>query len=185
MEFTNKQETEQEKPVQSYPLFLTFSESRLRYTKSDSLFIYRRARILISKEKVCKAKKIEWSSSRSSHQNLKYSLCYAMLCYAKSLQSCPTLCDPIDGSHQAPPSLGFSRQEHWSGLPIPSPMHESEKWKRSRSLLATAWTAAYQAPPSMGFSRQEYWRGVPLPSPKILTRCPIINSKKPNVPGVK
>ena len=38
-----------------------------------------------------------------------------------------TLCDPIDGSHQAPPSLGFSRQEHWSGLPFPSPMHESEK----------------------------------------------------------
>ena len=34
-----------------------------------------------------------------------------MLCYAKSLQSCPILCDPIDGSHQAPPSLGFSRQE--------------------------------------------------------------------------
>ena len=49
-----------------------------------------------------------------------------MLCYAKSLQLCPTLCDPIDGSHQAPPSLGFSRQEHWSGLPFPSPMHESE-----------------------------------------------------------
>ena len=46
---------------------------------------------------------------------------------AKSLQSCPTLCDPIDSSHQAPPSLGFSRQEHWSGLPFPSPMHESEK----------------------------------------------------------
>ena len=43
---------------------------------------------------------------------------------AKSLQLCPTLCDPID---QAPPSLGFSRQEHWSGLPLPSPMHESEK----------------------------------------------------------
>ena len=40
---------------------------------------------------------------------------------AKSLQSCPTLCDPIDGSHQAPLSLGFSRQEHWSGLPFPSP----------------------------------------------------------------
>ena len=46
---------------------------------------------------------------------------------AKALQSCPTLCDPIDGSYQAPPSLGFSRQEHWSGLPFPSPMHESEK----------------------------------------------------------
>ena len=38
----------------------------------------------------------------------------AMLCYAKSLQSCLTVCDPIDGSHQAPPSLRFSRQEHWS-----------------------------------------------------------------------
>ena len=38
---------------------------------------------------------------------------------AKSLQLCPTLCDPIDSSHQAPPSLGFSRQEHWSGLPFP------------------------------------------------------------------
>ena len=43
---------------------------------------------------------------------------------AKSLQSCPTLCDPMDGS---PPSLGFSREEHWSGLPFPSPIHESEK----------------------------------------------------------
>ena len=46
---------------------------------------------------------------------------------AKSLQSCPTLCDPTAGSHQAPPSLGFSRQEHWRGLPFLSPMHESEK----------------------------------------------------------
>ena len=45
----------------------------------------------------------------------------AMLCYAKSLQSCPTLCDPIDGSHQAPLSMGLSRQERWSGVPFPSP----------------------------------------------------------------
>ena len=48
---------------------------------------------------------------------------------AKSLQSCPTLCDPIDGSPPGSPSpsLGFSRQEYWSGLPFPSPMQESEK----------------------------------------------------------
>jgi len=46
---------------------------------------------------------------------------------AKSLQSCLTLCDPIDNSPPGTPSLGFSRQEHWSGLPFPSPMHESEK----------------------------------------------------------
>ena len=46
---------------------------------------------------------------------------------AVSLQSCPALCDPIDGSQPGFPSLGFSRQEHWSGLPFPSPIHESEK----------------------------------------------------------
>ena len=42
---------------------------------------------------------------------------------AESLQSCPTLCDPIDSSPPGSPSLGFSRQEHWSGLPFPSPKH--------------------------------------------------------------
>ena len=46
---------------------------------------------------------------------------------AASLQSCPTLCDPIDGSPPGSALSGFSRQEHWSGLPFPSPMHESEK----------------------------------------------------------
>ena len=46
---------------------------------------------------------------------------------AKSLQSCPTLCDPIDGSPPGSPVPGISRQEHWSGLPFPSPVHESEK----------------------------------------------------------
>ena len=54
---------------------------------------------------------------------------------AKSLQSCPTLCDPIDGSPPGSASLGFSRQEHWSGLPFPSPMHESGKWKWSHSVV--------------------------------------------------
>ena len=46
---------------------------------------------------------------------------------AKSLQSCPTLCNPIDGSPPGSAVPGFSRQEHWSGLPFPSLMHESEK----------------------------------------------------------
>ena len=55
---------------------------------------------------------------------------------AVSLQSCPTLCDPIDSSLPGFPSLGFSRQEHWSGLPFPSPMRESEKWKWSRSVMS-------------------------------------------------
>ena len=52
---------------------------------------------------------------------------HAAAAAAKLLQLCPTLCDPIDGSPPVSPSLGFSRQEHWSGLSLPSPMHESEK----------------------------------------------------------
>ena len=48
---------------------------------------------------------------------------------AKSLQLCLTLSDPWTAAHQGPPSMGFSREEYWSGLPFPSPMHESEKRK--------------------------------------------------------
>ena len=55
---------------------------------------------------------------------------------AAAAKSCPTLCSPIDGSPPGSPSLRFSRQEHWSGLPFPSPMHESEKWKWSRSVVS-------------------------------------------------
>ena len=46
--------------------------------------------------------------------------------------------DSVQPLTQAPPSLGFSRQEHWSGLPFPSPMHESEKWKWSRSVISNS-----------------------------------------------
>ena len=50
---------------------------------------------------------------------------------------CVRLCvTPSTAAHQAPPSLGFSRQEHWSGLPFPSPVHESKKWKWSRSVVS-------------------------------------------------
>ena len=55
------------------------------------------------------------------HARAKYSSPAAAAAAAKSLQSCPTLCDPIDSSPPGSPSLGFSRQEHWSGLPFPSP----------------------------------------------------------------
>ena len=77
---------------------------------------------------------------------------------------------PETAAHQAPLSLGFFRKEHWSGLPFPSPMHESEKWKVKLlscvQLFVTPWTAAHQAPPSIWFSRQEYWSGVPSSSPR-------------------
>ena len=99
-----------------------------------------------------------------------------MLLLVLSRFSCVWLCvTPEMAVHQAPPSLGFSRQEHWSGLPFPSPMHESKKVKvKSLSrvwLFVTPCTAGYQAPPSMGFSRQEYWSGVPSPSPRISLVC--------------
>ena len=85
---------------------------------------------------------------------------------AKSLQSCPTLCDPIDGSPPGSPVPGIlqARTPEWVAISFSN----AGKWKvkvKSLSrvwLLATPWTAAYQAPPSMGFSRQEYWSGVPL-----------------------
>ena len=57
---------------------------------------------------------------------------------AKSLQSVRLCATPETAAHQAPPSLGFSRQEHWSGLPFPSPMHEGEKWKWSRSVVSNS-----------------------------------------------
>ena len=66
---------------------------------------------------------------------------------AVSLQSCLTLCDPIDGSPPGFLSLGFSRQEHWSGLPLPSPMHESEKWKWSCSVMSDSSDPMDRSPP--------------------------------------
>ena len=58
---------------------------------------------------------------------------------AKLLQSCPTLCDPTDGSPPGSSVHGIlSRQEHWSGLPFPSPVHENEKWNWSRSVVSNS-----------------------------------------------
>ena len=88
---------------------------------------------------------------------------------AKSLQLCPILCNPIDGSPSGSPVPGIlqARTLEWVAISFSN----AWKWKvKGKSLsrvplLATPWTAAYQAPQSMGFSRQEYWSGVPLPSP--------------------
>ena len=87
---------------------------------------------------------------------------------AKSLQSCPTLCDPVDGSPLGSPvpEILQARTLEWVAISF----SDAWKWKvkvKSLSrvqLLVTSWTAAYQAPLSMGFSRQEYWSGLPLPS---------------------
>ena len=87
---------------------------------------------------------------------------------AKSLQSCPTLCDPIDGSPPGSPVPGIlqARTLEWVAISFSNARKRKVKGKSLSCvwLLATPWTAAYQAPPSMGFSRQEYWSWVPLPS---------------------
>ena len=97
--------------------------------------------------------------------------CYSLnaAAAAKLLQSCPTLCDPIDGSPWGSPVPGVlqARTLEWVAISFSN----ERKWKVKVKLLslvrilATPWTAAHQAPPSMVFSRQEYWSGVPLPSP--------------------
>ena len=101
---------------------------------------------------------------------------YAVATAAKLLQSCPTLCDPIDRSPPGSPVPGIfqARTLEWGAISFSN----AWKWKvKGKSLsrvqlLATPWTTAYRAPPSMGFSRQEYQSGVPLPSPDNMYRKP-------------
>ena len=71
----------------------------------------------------CKSK--QWDTT-------SYPLLLLLLSHFSRVRLCAT---PETAAHQAPPSLGFSRQEHWSGLSFPSPMHESEKWKWSWSVM--------------------------------------------------
>ena len=87
---------------------------------------------------------------------------------AKLLQSCPTLCDPIDGSPPGSsiPGILQARTLEWVAISFFSAGKCKVKVKSLSCvrLLTTPWTAAFQAAPSTGFSRQEYWTGVSLPS---------------------
>ena len=107
-----------------------------------------------------------FSSGSSQPRNWTGVCCIAAAAAAKSLQSCPTLCDPMNGSppDSAIPGILQARTLEWVAISF----FNAWNWKvkvNSLScvwLLATPWTAAYQAPLSMGFSRQEYWSGLPL-----------------------
>ena len=96
---------------------------------------------------------------------------------AKSLQSCPTLCDPIDGSPTGSPIPGILQAItlEWVAISFSNAGKRKVKVKSlSRvRLLSTPWTVAHQAPLSMGFSRQEYWSGLPLPSPPSIATFPL------------
>ena len=91
---------------------------------------------------------------------------------AKSLQSCPTPSDPIDGSPPGSPIPGIlqARTLEWVAISLSNAWKSKVKVKSLSCvrLSVTPWTAAFQAPSSMGFSRQEYWSGVPLPSQSIV-----------------
>ena len=95
--------------------------------------------------------------------------CLVLAAAAKSLQLCPTLCNPIDGGPPGSPVPGIlqARTLEWVAISFFNAWKGKVKVKSLSCvrLFETPWSAAYQAPPSMGFSRQEYWSGVPLPSP--------------------
>ena len=107
------------------------------------------------------------------YHHLILELCwYAAATAAKSLQSCPTVCNPIDGSPPDSPIPGIlqARTLEWVAISFSNAWRWKVKVKSLSHvwLVATPWTEAYQAPLSMGFSRQEYWSGVPLPSPMLV-----------------
>ena len=113
--------------------------------------------------------------TQRSNPHLRLLRCRWILCHwataaaAKSLQSCPTQCNPIGSSPPASsvPGILQARTLEWVAISFSN----AWKWKvKVKSLsrvrfFSTPWTAAHQAPPSMGFSRQDYWSWVPLPSP--------------------
>ena len=110
----------------------------------------------------------QWESSeRIGRKHLSNVLLLLLLLLLLSRFSRVQLCaTPQTAAQQASPSLGFSRQEYWNGLPFPSPMHACMLSRFSRGqVYATLGTAAHQAPLSTRFSRQEYWSGLPLPFP--------------------
>ena len=112
----------------------------------------------------------DWARMQEvKHSVLIHTYIYSAAADAKSLQLCPTLCDPIDGSPPGSPIPGIlqARVLEWVAISFSN----AWKWKVKLKtfshvqLFATPWTEAHQAPLPMGFSRQEYWSGVPLPSP--------------------
>ena len=93
---------------------------------------------------------------------------YAAAAAAKLIQSCPTLCDPIDGSPAGCPVPGIlqARTLKWVAISFSNAWTWKVKVKSLSCVwLSDSWTATYQAPLPIGFSRQEYWSGLPLPSP--------------------
>ena len=120
----------------------------------------------------CKIMQPLWKTSRHLTKLSKLlphpqaTVLFAAAAAAKSLQLCPTLYDPIDGSPPSYPVPGILQAStlEWVAISFSNEWKQKVKVKSLSHvrLFATPWTAAHQAPPSMGFSRREYWSGVLL-----------------------
>ena len=135
--------------------YLPINGGRKENTWIDQRSFKRRRKLMIQEQKLTQAVAL---------------ILVCCCCQVTSVESCPTLCDSIDGSPPGSPVPGIpqARTLEWVAISFSN----AWKWRvkgKSFSCVrpsATPRTAAYQAPPSMGFSRQEYWSGVPLPSPE-------------------
>ena len=112
---------------------------------------------------ILQARTLEWGA-------ISFSSVWRWKVKVKSLRRVRLLATPWTAAYQAPPSMGFSRQEYWNGVPLPSPQstHSSES-EVTQSCLMILCDPVYYSPPRLlypwGFSRQEYWSGLPFPSP--------------------
>ena len=141
------------------PWFSQNDVNKDKYHLHTQWMCYRRGFLKLKRSDLVIGNKPGWNFARKEY--IYYTAA------AKSLQSCPTLRDPIDGSPPGSPVPGTlqARTLEWVAISFSN----AGKWMKVKSLSrvrpsATPWTAAHQAPPSMGFSRQEYWSGVPLPT---------------------
>ena len=154
--------------------------NKMWYTHTTNYYsILKRKKVLQYNQEEPWEHYVKWDKSVTKRQLLYVyihtsTVCTTAAAAAESLQSCPTLCDPIDGSPPGSPVSGIlqARTLEWVAISFSN----AWKWKVKVKLLsrvrlaATPGTATYEAPLSMGFSRQEYWNGLPLPSPVCTTR---------------
>ena len=124
--------------------------------------------------------------------------CMKVKVKVKLLSRARLLETPWTAAYQAPPSMGFSRQKYWSGVPLPSPLLlvilaiftgiikacVHAQLLSHVQLFATLWTIICHTPLSIGFSREEYWTGLPFPPPEDLSD-PGIKLKSPVSPALK
>ena len=163
-----------------FVLILIFSQTYLPYIFLVSHYGFSSCKIFSNSESLLVRLLILWRLNTTLSPNVLTEFCWNFLLFtalslfsaaAKSLQSCLTLSDPIDGSPEGSPVPGIlqARTLEWIAISFSSAWKWKVKVKSLRHVWpsATPWTAAYQAPPSVGFSRQEYWSGVPLPSPYL------------------